>query len=136
MRNHQAQCKVFNTVFNPEGHRMGTKILRERLKGPSVASYYPRRIGTFNDLAKLYPEWEGLDLAEWDRQENVAAYVIPVLPLVEGVHKRLRTRVLVEVEIAVVVEEIYLVGRVLMVMVFQAQGSWKGRTEEEENRTR
>ncbi|KAK0663632.1 Mitochondrial 37S ribosomal protein S27 [Lasiodiplodia hormozganensis] len=69
----RAQCKVFNTVFNPEGHRMGTKILRERLKGPSVASYYPRRIGTFNDLAKLYPEWEGLDLAEWDRQENVAA---------------------------------------------------------------
>lgn len=116
---------------------MGTKILRERLKGPSVASYYPRRIGTFNDLAKLYPEWEGLDLAEWDRQENVAAYVIPVLSLVEGVQKRLRTRVLDEVEIAVVVEGIqYLVGRMLMVLVFQAQGSWKGCTEEEENRAR
>lgn len=135
MQNHQAQCKVFNTVFNPEGHRMGTKILRERLKGPSVASYYPRRIGTFNDLAKLYPEWEGLDLAEWDRQENVAAYVISILPLVEGVQKRLRTMVLDEVEIAVV-EGIYLIGRVLMVMVFQAQGSWKGCTKEEENRAR
>lgn len=75
----QAQCKVFNTVFNPTGARLGTKVLRERLKGPSVASYYPRRIGTFNDLAKLYPEWEGLDVVEWDRQEKVAAYVIPLL---------------------------------------------------------
>ncbi|EOD50222.1 mitochondrial 37s ribosomal protein rsm27 [Neofusicoccum parvum] len=69
----QAQCKVFNTVFNPEGNRLGTKVLRERLKGPSVAAYYPRRIGTFNDLAKLYPEWEGLDIQEWDRQEKIAA---------------------------------------------------------------
>ncbi|KAF4303619.1 Ribosomal protein S27/S33 mitochondrial [Botryosphaeria dothidea] len=69
----RAQCKVFNTVFNPTGARLGTKVLRERLKGPSVASYYPRRIGTFNDLAKLYPEWEGLDVVEWDRQEKVAA---------------------------------------------------------------
>ncbi|KAL1614563.1 putative mitochondrial ribosomal protein of the small subunit [Diplodia seriata] len=69
----RTQCKVFNTVFNPEGHRLGTKILRERLKGPSVQAYYPRKIGTFKEFQKLYPEWEGLDTFEWDRQEKVAA---------------------------------------------------------------
>ncbi|KAF2142780.1 uncharacterized protein K452DRAFT_307699 [Aplosporella prunicola CBS 121167] len=68
----ETQSRIFNTVFNPSGARQGTKILHQRLKGPSVAAYYPRRIGTFGELARLYPEWEGLNIDEWHREEKIA----------------------------------------------------------------
>ncbi|GAB7357244.1 hypothetical protein MBLNU459_g8223t1 [Dothideomycetes sp. NU459] len=50
---------------------MGNKILRQRLRGPALAAYYPRRIATFKDLAKAYPEYETYDDDEEDRVENV-----------------------------------------------------------------
>ena len=66
------QCRIFNTVFNPTGQRLGNKVLRQRLKGPSLAAYYPRRIATFQDLKKAYPVWEMYDEKEEDRLEHVA----------------------------------------------------------------
>ncbi|KUJ09117.1 uncharacterized protein LY89DRAFT_676482 [Mollisia scopiformis] len=68
----KVQCRIFSTTFNPEGLRLGNKILRQRLKGPALASYYPRKVATIQDLQKLYPEFdEFIDEAEEDRLEGI-----------------------------------------------------------------
>ncbi|KAI4203871.1 MAG: hypothetical protein LQ350_001493 [Teloschistes chrysophthalmus] len=61
----KVQCRIFSMTFNPTSTRTGNKILRQRLKGPSVASYYPRRAATIKDLTNLYP-----DLQTWDEDEE------------------------------------------------------------------
>ncbi|KAF2866485.1 mitochondrial ribosomal subunit S27-domain-containing protein [Massariosphaeria phaeospora] len=68
------QCRVFNTTYNPERLRMGTHILHQRLKGASVASYYPPRIGTIKQLRALYPDFEILHDKEedWLEAQQVA----------------------------------------------------------------
>lgn len=71
----RTQCKIFNTIFNPDRLRLGNKILRQRLRGPAMAAYYPRRIATFTDLQKAYPGFEGYDEDEADREEHVQMYV-------------------------------------------------------------
>ena len=45
--------------------------MRQRLKGTSVASYYPPRIGTIAQLRSLYPENELLDDDEEDWLEHL-----------------------------------------------------------------
>ena len=45
--------------------------MRQRLKGASVASYYPPRIGTISQLRSLYPENEILDDEEEDWLEHL-----------------------------------------------------------------
>ncbi|KAI9799539.1 MAG: hypothetical protein M1825_004465 [Sarcosagium campestre] len=50
---------------------MGTKILRQRLKGPSVQAYYPERRVTFKDLEKAFPGLETWDDKEEDRVEHL-----------------------------------------------------------------
>ncbi|KAK4987491.1 hypothetical protein LTR66_006483 [Elasticomyces elasticus] len=67
----KAQCRIFSTIFNPERLRMGNKILRQRLKGPALAAYYPRRVATIKDLQKLYPNYETYDEDEEDRLEHI-----------------------------------------------------------------
>ncbi|KAF2750405.1 hypothetical protein M011DRAFT_465163 [Sporormia fimetaria CBS 119925] len=67
----KVQCRVFNTTFNPNRQRLGTRILHERLKGEAVASYYPPRIGTIKQLQALYPEYQILDEKEEDRLEHL-----------------------------------------------------------------
>ncbi|PIA98109.1 Mitochondrial 37S ribosomal protein S27 [Cercospora beticola] len=67
----KAQCRIFNTTFNPTAQRLGNKILRQRLKGPSLAAYYPRRVATFVDLKRLYPGYELYDDFEEDRLEHL-----------------------------------------------------------------
>jgi small subunit ribosomal protein S33 len=62
---------VFNTTYNPERVRVGSRILHQRLKGPSVAAYYPPRIGTISHLRKLYPEFEVIDEEEEDWLEHL-----------------------------------------------------------------
>ncbi|KAF2008767.1 hypothetical protein BU24DRAFT_429073 [Aaosphaeria arxii CBS 175.79] len=66
----KTQCRVFNTTYNPQGLRLGTHILHERLKGPAVASYYPPRIGTIRHLRALYPQYEVMDDKEEDWAEH------------------------------------------------------------------
>jgi hypothetical protein len=68
----KVQCQIFNTIFNPTGARQGTKILRQRLKGPSVATYYPRRMGTMKDLMKAFPGFETYSDKEEERLESLA----------------------------------------------------------------
>lgn len=67
----QTQCRIFNTVYNPDQKRQGTKILRQRLKGPTFAAYYPRRVVTLKTLAKEYPGYELENYDEEERQEDV-----------------------------------------------------------------
>jgi hypothetical protein len=67
----KAQSRIFNTTFNPTNARLGNSVLRERLRGPSLAAYYPRRVATFKDLRKLYPEFELYDNFEEDRLEHI-----------------------------------------------------------------
>ncbi|KAF2253946.1 hypothetical protein BU26DRAFT_561208 [Trematosphaeria pertusa] len=67
----KVQCRVFNTTYNPERLRLGSRILHQRLKGPSVASYYPPRIGAISQLRKLYPKFEIIDEEEEDWIEHL-----------------------------------------------------------------
>ncbi|KZZ98617.1 Ribosomal protein S27/S33, mitochondrial [Moelleriella libera RCEF 2490] len=62
----KAQCQVFATIYNPEGVRMGNKILRQRLKGPAMASYYPRKLASVKDVKREF----GPILATWDEAEE------------------------------------------------------------------
>ena len=62
----QAQCQVFATTFNPQAVRMGNKVLRQRLKGPAVAAYYPRKTVTIKDVKREF----GPILATWDEAEE------------------------------------------------------------------
>ncbi|EPE36228.1 hypothetical protein GLAREA_05566 [Glarea lozoyensis ATCC 20868] len=67
----QVQCRIFSNTFNPQGLRLGNKVLRQRLKGPALASYYPRKMATFQDLQKAYPDWETFDEEQEDRIEKL-----------------------------------------------------------------
>ncbi|WPH02070.1 Hypothetical protein R9X50_00492500 [Acrodontium crateriforme] len=67
----KVQCRIFSSIFNPTGQRLGNKILRQRLRGPTVAAYYPRRIATFKDLQKEYKAFEMYDETEEDRLESI-----------------------------------------------------------------
>ncbi|KAH8724785.1 mitochondrial ribosomal subunit S27-domain-containing protein [Phaeosphaeriaceae sp. PMI808] len=67
----RVQCSVFNTTYNPQRLRLGSRILHQRLKGPQVASYYPPRIGTISQLRSLYPKNEILDEEEEDWLEHL-----------------------------------------------------------------
>ncbi len=73
----QARCELFSTTFNPEGIRTGNKILRQRLKGPALASYYPRKQITFREFQQEFKslELEVEDEDEADRLEHIAGCV-------------------------------------------------------------
>lgn len=57
---------------------MGNKVLRQRLKGDTVAAYYPPRVATYKDLVAAYPDAETWDEHEEDRLENIEALVLSV----------------------------------------------------------
>jgi len=67
----KTQCSIFNTTYNPERLRLGNKILRQRLKGPSLSLYYPPRIRVIQELRKAYPNWTVPDDAEEERLEKL-----------------------------------------------------------------
>lgn len=70
----KVRCQVFSTTFNPEGIRTGNKILRQRLRGPALASYYPRKVSTVRDLQREFKSWELItdDEEQDDRLEHIA----------------------------------------------------------------
>ncbi|KAI0403486.1 mitochondrial ribosomal subunit S27-domain-containing protein [Xylaria palmicola] len=79
----KVQCQVFSTTFNPERIRMGNKILRQRLRGPSLVKYYPPKGPTIltmeKELRQLGLEIENED-EDW-RLESIALQVARVLVL-------------------------------------------------------
>jgi len=67
----KVQSRIFSTTFNPEGLRTGNKVLRQRLKGPALAAYYPRRVVTLRDLKNAYPGWQTWDEDEEARLDHI-----------------------------------------------------------------
>jgi hypothetical protein len=53
--------------------RLGNKVLRQRLRGPALAAYYPRRSASVEDVLNEFKRFdlEGFNEAEDDRLENV-----------------------------------------------------------------
>ncbi len=45
---------------------MGNKILRQRLRGPALAAYYPRKVASWRDLKKEF----GPDIEVWDEEDD------------------------------------------------------------------
>lgn len=71
--NLQTQCRIFSLNFNPQRLRLGNKVLRQRLRGPTLAAWYPKKDVSFRDLQTKYKRL-GLttfDEAEDDRQEAI-----------------------------------------------------------------
>ncbi|KAK1772493.1 mitochondrial ribosomal subunit S27-domain-containing protein [Phialemonium atrogriseum] len=71
----KVQCQVFSSTYNPDGIRTGNKILRQRLRGPALASYYPRKVATIRDLVKEFQPFHLIaeDEKQDDRLEGIAA---------------------------------------------------------------
>ncbi|KAI9372404.1 putative mitochondrial 37S ribosomal protein S27 [Aspergillus egyptiacus] len=69
----KVQCRVFSLTFNPGRLRLGNKVLRQRLRGPTLAAWYPKKTVSFRDLRETYKPL-GLttfDEAEDDREEAI-----------------------------------------------------------------
>lgn len=74
----ETQCRIFSLNFNPQRLRLGNKVLRQRLRGPALAAWYPRKTVSFRDLQDAYRPL-GLtvfDEYEDDREEAIQMYVI------------------------------------------------------------
>lgn len=54
--------------------RLGNKVLRQRLRGPALAAYYPRRSATIEDMLREFKKFdlEGFNEEEDERLEDVA----------------------------------------------------------------
>ncbi|KAI1388396.1 mitochondrial ribosomal subunit S27-domain-containing protein [Hypoxylon trugodes] len=70
----KAQCEIFSTTYNPDGIRMGNKILRQRLKGPTLVKYYPPKGPTVSTLERAFKDWhlETINEVQEDRLEHLA----------------------------------------------------------------
>ncbi|KAK4870389.1 hypothetical protein LT330_005443 [Penicillium expansum] len=69
----KTQCRIFSLNFNPQRLRLGNKVLRQRLRGPALAAWYPKQTVSFQDLQNTYKPL-GLttfDEAEDDREEAI-----------------------------------------------------------------
>ncbi|CAG8161984.1 unnamed protein product [Penicillium salamii] len=69
----QTQCRIFSLNYNPDRLRLGNKVLRQRLRGPTLASWYPKQTVSFRQLQNSYKQF-GLttfDEAEDDREEAI-----------------------------------------------------------------
>lgn len=73
----QARCQLFSTTFNPNGIRTGNKILRQRLRGPALAAYYPGRLPGIRDLQAAFAplNLQCYDEKEDDRLQHIAGFV-------------------------------------------------------------
>ncbi|KAG9318065.1 mitochondrial ribosomal subunit S27-domain-containing protein [Chiua virens] len=68
----KARCAIFQTAFNPTSARTGAKYFRARLRGPSMANYYPKDIDlSMSKFAKEWPELGLVNFAEAQRLWDV-----------------------------------------------------------------
>ncbi|KIW37601.1 uncharacterized protein PV06_10244 [Exophiala oligosperma] len=83
------RCSIFSTTFNPNQQRLGNKILRARLRGPALASYYPRRSTTVEDMLN---EFKRFDLEGSNEHEDARLESIQLAKLRgKGAPKKKRT---------------------------------------------
>ncbi|CCC67300.1 hypothetical protein NCAS_0A07420 [Naumovozyma castellii] len=70
----EVSARIFDENFNPKCIRTGSKILSQRLKGPTIASYYGNPdVLKFKHLKTLYPEFKFSDPDEDYRLAKVEA---------------------------------------------------------------
>ncbi|KAL9066716.1 MAG: hypothetical protein Q9161_007398 [Pseudevernia consocians] len=87
----KVQCRIFSQTFNPQRLRTGNRVLRQRLRGPSVAAYYPRRVATIHDLKKLYKGFDE-EMETWDDdEEDRLEHLVLVKQRGKGAPKKKRT---------------------------------------------
>ncbi|EPS38944.1 hypothetical protein H072_7272 [Dactylellina haptotyla CBS 200.50] len=67
----RVSCRIFNTTFNPNGERTGNKILRERLKGPTLLEYYPKEQFSMREFVRGFPDLGISDEKEEYRVQQV-----------------------------------------------------------------
>ncbi|KAF9273412.1 hypothetical protein BGZ68_001530 [Mortierella alpina] len=66
-------CAIFGNVYNPQGIRTGNKILRQRLVGPTINSYYPNvKQIKIREITRMVPEMKLVDQEEKTRLEDLA----------------------------------------------------------------
>lgn len=82
-QNLQAQCQIFSQTYNPDRLRLGNKVLRQRLRGPALASYYPRKSVTFRDLADTF---KPLGLETWNEEEEDRVEAIQMYVFLLSLH--------------------------------------------------
>ncbi|KAI1943842.1 hypothetical protein LOZ58_000737 [Ophidiomyces ophidiicola] len=85
----KAQCRIFDHTYNPEGIRLGNKVLRQRLRGQVFASYYPRNTVTTRDLQDAFTPF---GLYTWNEdQEDRLASIRAKIARRKGTPKKKRT---------------------------------------------
>lgn len=57
----------YSARLQPDQQRLGNNVLRQRLKGPQLAAYYPRKSATIEDVMK---EFKKHDLETWNEEEE------------------------------------------------------------------
>lgn len=66
-------CAIFGNIYNPNGLRTGNKILRERLVGPTINSYYPNvKQIKLREITRMVPEMNLIDQSEKVRLEDLS----------------------------------------------------------------
>ena len=61
------RASLFETTFNPDSLRTGSKVLKARLRGPAMLRYYGERISGWAGLNAAVPNLELKDVAEETR---------------------------------------------------------------------
>ncbi|KAE8375871.1 mitochondrial ribosomal subunit S27-domain-containing protein [Aspergillus bertholletiae] len=74
----KVQCQIFSLNFNPQRLRLGNKVLRQRLRGPALAEWYPKKAVSFRDLQDSY---KPLGLTTFDEMEDDREEAIQIAKL-------------------------------------------------------
>lgn len=61
------RTEIFGTAYNPESLRTGSKVLKARLRGPSMLRYYGDRVSGWKGLNAAVPNLELKDVHEETR---------------------------------------------------------------------
>jgi small subunit ribosomal protein S33 len=68
-------ARLFDNVYNPTGVRTGNKVLRQRLIGPVLTSYYPELFGkeamVYRKIARAFPELQLVNVANEERLDEL-----------------------------------------------------------------
>jgi small subunit ribosomal protein S33 len=63
----QLRSQIFGTTYNPTSARTGSKILKQRLRGPTMLRYYGQTLSGFAKLNSQVPNLHLPDLEEKQR---------------------------------------------------------------------
>ncbi|KAG5518887.1 hypothetical protein PMAC_002418 [Pneumocystis sp. 'macacae'] len=63
--------RIFGTTFNVDSRRNGNRVLRQRLRGPTVLEYYSRMNVVPKTIIRSFPELKLVDPIEESRKADV-----------------------------------------------------------------